>query len=203
MRRVELALFFGRIDRKLLEEVFVNTTDQVFFLAKLLVADLVDLIDNLFDVVGRKVAGGKGTLDKAAFQLFRSGGKAVQCGVQRNIQVGTRRVDDGIPLCFRRQTVRSVVKGGVIKERRLDIFIVRVKPLCFQLVAQVCNAIFVFLADKAQKHKGKHHIAFFKERAGISRRAQIVPAVEQNPIQIQSFFFGLLFCHRVIPPGEM
>ena len=51
MRRIELALLLGGIDREFFQKVFVYATDQVFFLAKLLVADLVDFIDQLFDVV--------------------------------------------------------------------------------------------------------------------------------------------------------
>lgn len=48
MRRVELSLLLGGVDRKFFQEVFVHTTDEVFFLAKLLVADLVDFIDQFF-----------------------------------------------------------------------------------------------------------------------------------------------------------
>ena len=51
MRRVELALFLSRIDRKFLEEVFVHTTDQVFFFAKGFVVDFTDFIDELFDII--------------------------------------------------------------------------------------------------------------------------------------------------------
>ena len=67
MGRVELALLLGGIDRKLFQEVFVDPTDQVFFLAKLLVADFVYLIHNFLDVVGCKVPCGKCTLNKTAF----------------------------------------------------------------------------------------------------------------------------------------
>lgn len=79
MRRVELALLLGGIDRKFFQEVFVHTTDEVFFFAKLLMTDFVDLIDQLFDVVRTKVARGKGALYKAAFQLLGACRNAVEC----------------------------------------------------------------------------------------------------------------------------
>ena len=129
MRRIELALLLGGIDREFFQKVFVYATDQVFFLAKLLVADLVDFIDQLFDVVCGKVACGKGALHKASFQLFRACRNAVKCIVQCYIQLGCRRIDDGRPSCLRRQIVGAIRKGGIVKERRTNVFIIRIKPL--------------------------------------------------------------------------
>lgn len=200
MGRVELALLLGGVDRKLFQEIFVDSTDQIFFLAKLLVADLVYLVHDLFDVVGGKVAGGKGALDKTALQLLGTGSDAVQCGVQCHIQVCRRRVDDGVPSCFRGKIVGSIWEGGVIKKCCMNVFIVWVKPLCPKFLFQLFNAVLVFLTNKAQEHKGQHHVALFKKRAGVAGSAQVVPAVKQNLIQIQSLFFSFLFCHYKVPP---
>lgn len=40
-------------------------------------------------------------------------------------------------------------------------------------------------------------ITLFKERAGVARSAQIIPAVKQNLIKVESFFFSLRLCHGV------
>ena len=56
---VELPLLFCGIDGKLLEEIFVHTTNQVFLLAKRLMTDFVDLVNHLLDVIRRKVSSGK------------------------------------------------------------------------------------------------------------------------------------------------
>ena len=45
MRRIELALLLRGVDGELLEEIFVDASDKIFLLAKLLVADFIDLID--------------------------------------------------------------------------------------------------------------------------------------------------------------
>ena len=85
MRRIVFAFLLGCIDRKLLEEVLVYTTDQVFLYAKGLVRDLIDFIHKLLDVVRSKIARRKGAFDKAAFELVAAGSNAVQCCIQRNI----------------------------------------------------------------------------------------------------------------------
>ena len=38
-------------------------------------------------------------------------------------------------------------------------------------------------------------ITLFKERAGVARSARIIPAVKQNLIKVESFFFSLRLCH--------
>ena len=45
-------------------------------------------------------------------------------------------------------------------------------------------------------------ITLFKERAGVARSAQIIPAVKQNLIKIESFFFSLRLCHGVFLQSE-
>ena len=50
MRRIEFTFLLGGIDGELLEEIFIHTTDQVFFYAKGFVRDLVDLIHELLDI---------------------------------------------------------------------------------------------------------------------------------------------------------
>ena len=154
MGRVKFAFLFCCVDGELLEKIFVNSTDQVFFFTKPLVADFVDFIHNLLDVVGRKVAGGERTLDKTALQLLRTGSNAVQCGIQSHIQAGSRGVDDGAPARFRGKAVCAVIKGGVIKESYLDFFCIGVESLFGKFFAQPFNAVLVFLADKAQEHEG-------------------------------------------------
>ena len=92
-------------------------------------ADFVHFVNELFDVVCSKVACGKGTFHKAAFQLLGVCRNAVERVVQCYIQLGRRRIDDGRPSCLRRQIVGAVRKGGIVKERCTDIFVVRVKSL--------------------------------------------------------------------------
>ena len=94
VRCILLSLFFCRVDGKFFEKVFIHTPDQVFFFAERLVADLVDLIHDLFDVVGRQVARGKSAFHKAAFQRLTVGSDAVQSSIERNIQLRSRL--DGI-----------------------------------------------------------------------------------------------------------
>ena len=45
-------------------------------------------------------------------------------------------------------------------------------------------------------------ITLFKERAGVARSAQIIPAVKQNLIKVESFFFSLRLCHGVFLQSE-
>lgn len=56
VRGVELALLFGGIDGKLLEEILIHASDEVFLLTESLMADFVDLINDTLDVVGSEVA---------------------------------------------------------------------------------------------------------------------------------------------------
>ena len=196
MRRVELALFLGGIDRKFFQKVFVYATDQVFFFAKLLVADFVDFINQLFDVVCGKVACGKGALHKASFQLFRACRNAVKCIVQCYIQLGCRRIDDGRPSCLRRQIVGAIRKGGIVKERRTDIFIVRVKSLIQQGLAELLHTVLIFFTDETQKHQRQHHIALFKERAGVACCTQNISALKEDRIQVDGIL--CLFLHHFV-----
>ena len=124
MRRVELAFFLGGIDGKFLEEVFVHSSNQVFFLSKRLMAYLIDLVHNLLDVVGSEIAGCESTLDKASFQLFAVRCNAVQSRIKSNVESGRRRIDDGGPTGFHRKIIRTVRKGSVFEERRKDFLII-------------------------------------------------------------------------------
>lgn len=196
MRRVELALFLGGIDRKFFQKVFVYATDQVFFFAKLLVADFVDFINQLFDVVCGKVACGKGALHKAAFQLLEACRNAVKCIVQCYIQLGSRRIDNGRPSCLRRQIVGAIRKGGIVKERRTDIFIVRVKSLIQQGLAELLHTVLIFFTDETQKHQRQHHIALFKERAGVACCTQNISALKEDRIQVDGIL--CLFLHHFV-----
>ena len=45
-------------------------------------------------------------------------------------------------------------------------------------------------------------ITLFKERAGVARSAQIIPAVKQNLIKVESFFFSLRLCHGFFLQSE-
>ena len=45
-------------------------------------------------------------------------------------------------------------------------------------------------------------ITLFKERAGVARSAQIIPAVKQNLIKVESLFFSLRLCHGVFLQSE-
>ena len=45
-------------------------------------------------------------------------------------------------------------------------------------------------------------ITLFKERAGVARSAQIIPAVKQNLIKVEGFFFSLRLCHGVFLQSE-
>ena len=195
MRGVKLTIFLCGIDGEFLQEIFVHSPDQVFFLAKLLVADFVDLIHKFLNIIGGEVAGGKSTFHKAALQLFIVGRKAVQRRIQCNIQACGGRVDNGGPACFRRQVVGAVRKGNIIKESGTNILVVRVKALVEQRLAQRSYTVLVFLSDKAQKHKGQHHITFFKKRTGVAGSAQIITAVKQDGFQVQGFILRFLFGH--------
>ena len=55
MRRVELSLLLSGIHGKTLEEVFVNTPNEVAFRAEGLMRNLAHLVHHLFHYVGRKV----------------------------------------------------------------------------------------------------------------------------------------------------
>ena len=94
MRSVELAFLFGCVDGKFLEEVLIYSSDQVFFLAKCLVAYFVDFIHDLFDIIGRKIASGESTLNKASLQLLATCSNAVQCVIKCNIEFRCRFIDD-------------------------------------------------------------------------------------------------------------
>ena len=97
MGRVELTLFLGGIDGKLLEEILIHATDEVFLLTESLVADLVDLVHDALDVVGRKVALRECTFHEAAPELRRILVDALECRVKSHVELGRRRVDDGGP----------------------------------------------------------------------------------------------------------
>lgn len=129
MGRIVFALFLGRIDGEFLEEVFIHPADQVFFLAESLMADLVDLVNHLFDVVGSQVSGGEGALNEAALQLFAAGRDAVQSRIQRDVQLRRRCVDDGGPTGLRRQVIGSVCKGGVVEKGSSDSQTVTLKTI--------------------------------------------------------------------------
>ena len=180
VRCIELPLLLCGIDGKLLEEIFVHTTNQVFLFAKRLMTDFVDLINHLLDVIRCKVSGGKCPLHEAATKLLAAGGNAVQCRIKRNIELRRRRVDDGRPTCLRREIIGAVRESGIIKECREDFRIIRVKPLCNQILAELCYAILKFFSDKTQKYEGQHHVTLFKERAGIACRTQNISAFEQD-----------------------
>ena len=62
--RIKFTFFFGGIYCEFFEEVFIYPANQIFLLAKSLVADFIDFIYNLLNIIGRKVAGGKCTLNK-------------------------------------------------------------------------------------------------------------------------------------------
>ena len=94
MRCIEFALLFRGVDSKFFEEVFINTTDQIFLFAEGLVADFVDFIDHLFDIVGGKITCGKRALHKTPLQLFAAGSNAVQGSIKGDIQLGRRRLND-------------------------------------------------------------------------------------------------------------
>ena len=67
MRGVELTFFFSCVYCEFLKEVFIYMTDKVFFFAKCLVADLIDFIYNLLNIVCAKISCSKGTFNKATF----------------------------------------------------------------------------------------------------------------------------------------
>lgn len=80
-------------------------------------------------------------LHEASAKLLATGGNAVQCRIKRNIELRRRRVDDGRPTSFRREIIGTVRESGIIKECREDFRIIRVKPLCNQILAKLCYAI--------------------------------------------------------------
>ena len=67
MRRIVFAFLLGCVDCKLLEEVLIDAADQVLFFPKRLVADFVDLVDQLLDIVRGKISRSKCTFDKTSF----------------------------------------------------------------------------------------------------------------------------------------
>lgn len=64
---IELAFFFGSVDRELLQKIFIDTTNEVFFLTKSLVTDFGDFIHNLLHVVGTEVTLSERAFDETAF----------------------------------------------------------------------------------------------------------------------------------------
>ena len=200
MRGIKLTLFFCCIDRKFLEEVFVNPTNQVLLFAKGFMTDLVHFINNFFDVIGCKIPGGEGALHKAALQLLAAGSNAVKCIIKRNIQTGSRSIDDGGPASFDRKIIGAIRKCGVIQECSLDCFIIRIKAFFNELFPEVFNTIFKLFANKTQEHQGQHHIALLEEGSGIARLTQNITTFEQNSVQIQ-FFFCLFLSHISSPSG--
>lgn len=149
MRGIELAFLLGCVDSKFLEKVFVYSSDQVFFLTECLVADLIDLVYDLFDIVGSKIARGESTLDKASLELFAAGSNAVKGGIKRNVESGCRRVDDGRPTSFYGKVVRTVRKGSVVKERREDFLVIGIEPLCDKILTELLNTVLEFFANEA------------------------------------------------------
>ena len=196
---VVFTLLLRCIDCKLFKEVFVHPADQVFFLAEFLVADFVDLIHQHFDVFGFQISCGKGALHKASLQLFIAVSQSFQGRIQGHIQLRCGCVDDGGPAGRYRQIVGTVGKGGIIEEGIPNLFIIWIQPLFDQRLTKMLGAIFKFFANEAQKNKGQHHIALFKERTGIARLAQNIPALKEDRVQIQ-FFFGFLPCHGEYHP---
>ena len=194
MRRIELALLLRSVDGKLLEKIFVNASDEVFFLTELLMADFIDLIDQLLDIARAQSPRGKRAFVEAASEPRIRRRDAVQGRVQRRVQLWRRRVDDGRPACFLLQVIRAVRKGRVIEKCRMNLRCLRIQPLFPQLLRQIRHAILELLPDKAQEYQRQHQIALLKERARITRLAQNITAFEQHRIQIQCHFFFLL-CH--------
>ena len=94
MRRIEFALFLGRIDGKLFEKVLINAANKVFLKTERLMRDFVDLVDKLLNIIGRKIPSGESALNKTALQPAVVDSNAVQSGVQGNIQFRSRRIDD-------------------------------------------------------------------------------------------------------------
>ena len=92
---IELAFFFGRIDSKLLQEVFIYAAYQVLLLTKRLMADLVHLIHNLFHVVGSKIALGERTFHETTLQCGVRFADTAQSRIKCHIQLRCSRVDDG------------------------------------------------------------------------------------------------------------
>ena len=203
MRSVVFSLFFGGVDGKLFEKVFVDAADQIFFFTKSFVADFVNLVYHRFDILGGKVTGCKGALHKTTFQLFVAECNAVQGRVECYIQLRSRRIDNGRPACFDGQIIGAICKGCIVEKRRSDLFIVRVEALGNQCLAKMFHAIFKFLPDETQKHKRKHHVTLFKEGTGIACLAQDVAAVKKNCIQVQRFFCFLFGHGEYLPFGSI
>ena len=120
----------------------------------------------------------------------------MECVIQCYIQLGSRSIDDGRPSCLRRQIVGAVRKGSIVKKCRTDIFIVRVKPLLLQDLAEFLYPIFIFFTDETQEHQRQHHIPLLKERAGVPCSTQYVSTLEENRIQIDGLL--LLFLRHFI-----
>lgn len=56
--------------------------------------------------------------------------------------------------------------------------------------------IHTILSYKAEEYKSQHHIAFLKERPGISCRSQDITTVEKNVVNVESFLCCLLLGHN-------
>lgn len=108
------------------------------------------------------------------------GGNAVQCRIQRNIQLWRRRVDDVGPVCLDGEVIGAVREGRIIIKCRTDFFIVRIKSLFDQLLTQHLDAVIKLFTDKAQKDEREHHIALFKEGTGVPGFPQNVAALEED-----------------------
>ena len=91
---IELAFFFGRIDSKLLQEVFIYAAYQVLLLTKSLVANLVDLVHNLLHVVCSKIALGECTFHETTLQRGVRFADTAQRGIKCHIQLRCSRIDD-------------------------------------------------------------------------------------------------------------
>ena len=59
MRCVKFSLFFGSVYGKFLQKILVNPSNKVFFFAKFLMADFIDLVHYFLYVCRIKIAGGE------------------------------------------------------------------------------------------------------------------------------------------------
>ena len=169
MGRIVFALFFRGIYRKFLEEIFISAANQVFFLAESFVADFVYLIDQFFDVICRKVPCRKCSFDKAAFQLFVAGCKAVQRSIQRHIEFWRWSIDDRWrPTGLYGQVICPICESGVYEECFLDLLVIWIKSLLDQSFTKILNAVLKLFSDETQKYKRQHHVAFLEKRTGVT-----------------------------------
>ena len=93
VRSVKLAVLFGGVYGKGLQKVFIDTADQILFLTKYLVGNLVYLINNLFKFVGLNLYSSEQSEFYATLKRVSTVFDGLQSIIKRSDKVRSRHID--------------------------------------------------------------------------------------------------------------